>query len=295
MFSLSILHSLSTVFNNFICVCIILRIGKHDFTSVDPFYLQQANFLLNDMFENGIMAEIKEFFVQGCQETLSDLSKLFLTRKKATEIAKARMNSKSKSPTRVRVRGGETRPKRAASIKERLDQRSPSPGRQLNQQEAKQFRSGSLGRNNEEENADEQFVDSDAFELDEQDLDEIYQSRKEMRHNHLNKKFSQSMPQNGKGSLNAKFFYDSTLQSSVIYYATSENNLNGIIFCLKQFGINSHLFSRIYFHFIQSCLKIQLLFKSNFLQVNQHIYPLKKLFALVINIYVVVLRLSRQL
>lgn len=228
------------------------------------------------------MAEIKDFFVQGCKETLSDLSKLFLTRKKANEIAKSRLNSKSKSPIRARVCGESMVPKRAASMarlvrtRERsgsqlnINQRSPSPSRQLNQET--KLRSGSLGRlsHHEEENGDEPFVDSDAFEFDEDDLDEIYQSKKEMRHNHLNKKLSQSrqsMQSNVRGGLIAKFFYDSSLQSSIIYYATSENNLNGVIFCLKQFGLNSHIFSRIYFHFIQSCLKIQLLFKSNFLQV----------------------------
>lgn len=54
-----------------------------------------------------------------------------------------------------------------------------------------------------------------------------------------------------------KYFFDLPLNESVICYASTEGNINGIIFSAKMYDVNSNLFTRIFYNYINSCFKIK--------------------------------------
>ena len=66
----------------------------------DPFYIQQATYILTDLHDNGLMSEINRFFKFGPKQILFNINK-FVTLKKKPGAVKTRANSKSKSPMRI--------------------------------------------------------------------------------------------------------------------------------------------------------------------------------------------------
>jgi hypothetical protein len=77
------------------------RIERNQLIEPDPFYIQQTTFILTDIHDNGIMAEIEHCFKgYGTKEALFNINK-FVTNKKKATTAKTRSNSKSRSPLRL--------------------------------------------------------------------------------------------------------------------------------------------------------------------------------------------------
>lgn len=57
-----------------------------------------------------------------------------------------------------------------------------------------------------------------------------------------------------------KYFADLSINDSIIFYASTEANTNGIIFSQRTYDLNSNLFTRVFYHFVKSCFKIKRLF-----------------------------------
>ncbi len=101
-----------------------------------------------------------------------------------------------------------------------------------------------------------------------------YHSQKLSRHVSLTDLTQSSKSQKGKRGdyQNSGFVYfsDLSLYNSMIFYASTENKLNGILFSPRNFDFNSSLFTRMFFNFSDCCNKIRNFFdKSEFFQVSK--------------------------
>ena len=221
------------------------------------------------------MAEIKQYFMRRDNAPAVDLNRFVMSKKKSAELIKARINSKSKSPVRVRINQSSKQSRARSASKQaqatgQCARASPSPSARV--QDRDQIRQSRTSLNQSlSENELGQYGDDSDDQCNEEN-NELYHFQKEQRHNHLNKAFManwSSMPNN-----DLKFFRDAKLQDSIIYYSSSANNLQGNMYSIRDYNFKSNLYSRIYYHFIQSCLKMQPLFENSLLNVS-HIFTEK--------------------
>lgn len=96
--------------------------------------------------------------------------------------------------------------------------------------------------------------------------DGSYHSQKDQRHRSPLLQRQQSPL--GRSDIENRYLSDVALQDSILYYATSEKNTNGIIFPPRKYDIDSLIFNQIFSTFIQSCFKIKNLFEKSDFKVN---------------------------
>jgi hypothetical protein len=226
----------------------------------NPFYIQQANYLLNDIYDNGLMAEINRIFTFDTnRQILFNLNKFVTDKKrmscalltssssnKATGYKSNRVKSNSRSPIRIQL---DKRSLSSASSQQRL--RESSVEKSTGIQSNRYYNFPANPNRNQNENGDEDLERLDT------DLNSAYHCQKEIRHH--KSKFQNFEANKTRQPTNIKYFNDLTLQNSIIYYATSENALNGILFSPKQYDLNSQLFIRVFYNFTNSSFKIKTL------------------------------------
>ena len=207
------------------------------------------------------MMEINRYFTFGPRQIIFDLNKFIGEQTKKVpiknQIFPMRPNSKDKSPMRIapdKRNSSSTNTKRDSS---------------LSQQQAVRNVSSSPNRNKLIVQGNEPSAHSEAQdELNQDELgtnENVYHCQKEQRHNSrittssrvslLGNKERMLLPKSKETGF--KYFSDLALQSSLIYYATSEFQTNGVIFTPKQYDLNSNLFIRVFYNFTKAAFKIK--------------------------------------
>jgi hypothetical protein len=259
------------------------------------------------MHESGLMRDIDRYFKVGVRQLIFNLNRYVRSRKKKPYadilspkyIDERRRLAKSKSPIRFRDA------RRHASVdlaKPRRRQHSYDSSNR----EAISIRSRDSSptmhiEKHSDRSSESQDEDANSFdELEYDDYDEIYHFQKQSRNslkslnaepNEMIRNKKEKDPEIIKKLMmrNAfikedlfdmitllpsplvptfKYFSDLTLCNSIIYYATSEGNSNGILFTPRQYDLDSDLFARVFFTFIQSSFKLKNLLNDTFQQVN---------------------------
>lgn len=190
------------------------------------------------------MLEINRSFTFGPRQILFNLNQftnLFKNKPK-----KSLINSKSNSRSPIRIQG-EKENRRSVSAESR---------------KAIANASDRVGRSPSSSRRSPTIETNQMIENEENDNREnIYYSKKITRYNSLSDltKFSNKFA--NLESTNT-FFNDLSLNQSLIYYASSEGNVNGILFSQKNYDLNSNLFTRIFYLYVHSCFKIKSLFDN---------------------------------
>jgi hypothetical protein len=136
----------------------------------------------------------------------------------------------------------------------------------LNQQQAVRNVSLSPNRNKLIVQGNDHSEAQDELNQDELGTNEnVYHCQKEQRHNSriatssrvslIGNKERMLLPKSKETGF--KYFSDLALQSSLIYYGTSEFQTNGVIFTPKQYDLNSNLFIRVFYNFTKAAFKIK--------------------------------------
>jgi len=214
----------------------LLRISANHLIEPNPFYIQQATFVLTDIHDTGIMQEIENCFKLVPKQSMTDLNQ-FVTLKKKSQPIKSR--SKSRSPVRLASLLAGRSKSQAKKSPERVVSSGPDSSQYVVD-----------GRNSNPSN-------------------NIYHYHKEQRHmsplsvgtHGLKAKTETSLEQNC-------FFSDISLHQSLIYYAQSDSSEDGILFPTAR-RLDS-LFVRIFTNFVQSCFKIKNLFEGLFSNVRNN-------------------------
>jgi len=231
------------------CELITRKFDWNHIIEPEPFYIKQATYLLCDIYENGIMDEINRNFEFGSKQIIFNLNK-FLNdyqrkdRKKHFPInlstnltnTSTRPNSTSKSPMRFKSAQPSRSKERPRSASNQIRHRSPSP---LNSNE----KMTSI-RNGERIS----LVENDLYPNDD------YHYQKEQRHMNL---FKSNKHDSVSVEVSNKYFTDCSLNESLIFYASSHCNLNGVLFIPRNFNTNSKLFQKFYFNFVKCSLRIR--------------------------------------
>ena len=171
---------------------------------------------------------------------------------KATSVKSNRVKSNSRSPIRVQL------DKRSlSSVASQQRSRDASTEKSIGVQSNKYFNFSSKLSTNQNDDMNDQNGEEDNLEKLDAGSNTAYHFQKEIRHHKSN--FHNFATNKTHQSTNIKYFNDLALQSSIIYYATSENDLNGILFSPKQYDLNSQLFIRVFYNFTNSCFKIKTL------------------------------------
>jgi hypothetical protein len=238
------------------CKLITRKFDRNKIIEPEPFYIKQATYLLCDIYENGIMDEINRNFEFGSKQIIFNLNK-FLTdykrkdRKKqlATNLGtnyanlSTRATSRSKSPMRFKSNQTSKSKERVRSASNQISHRSPSP-LNSNAKSAKKIDDGLSKLDGEQESSDENELHAN----------EDYHYQKEQRHMNLFK----ANKQNFVGvEVSNKYFTDCSLNESLIFYASSHSNLNGVLFIPRSFNVNSKLFQKFYFNLVKCSFQIR--------------------------------------
>lgn len=168
---------------------------------------------------------------------------------KTSSVKSNRVKSNSRSPIRVKL---DKRSLSSASSQQRTKEAGIEKTKDVHSDRYFNFTSKP---SMQDEVTKDHNGDEEALEKLQADSNTAYHCQKEIRHH--KSKFSNFSMNKTHQSTNIKYFNDLVLQSSIIYYATSENDLNGILFSPKQYDLNSQLFIRVFYNFTKSCFKIK--------------------------------------
>lgn len=201
----------------------------------DPFYISRVASILHTLGDNGIINEI-DTHLSAQSPILFNLDKL-LTQPKGT-LKKNSKQRDSRSPVRLKIK-----PKRDNSQpKSSIEPSSSAASRQ------------------------------NLTNLDESDRNNLYHSKKLTRNLSLSELSLYSTCSSKSTRHHQLFkiatnhdelFTDVLLNDYAIYYASSENQSNGIIFAPHSFNLNSPVFNRFFLKYVDSCFKIRRLFESH--------------------------------
>ena len=251
----------------FKCIKNISRFEKNKTVEPDPFYISRVTSVLNDIYDNGIMNEIDRFFTFDSQRQIVLNLNKFVTQSKPKQKVKGsvsmRARSNSRSPMRITMsvnsNGGIKKRSNSNDTRKVYANKTGDQHQSCFAGATSQENASTLNLNTEYA----EYCDPGKASLNE--ANKAYHSRKPYRH------LSLSDLTSGKTithqvlrieSTTNRYFHDISLNESIIYYASTENKLNGILFAPRKFDLNSGLFGRMFYNYVKSCFKIKHLFES---------------------------------
>ena len=168
-----------------------------------------------------------------------------------------RVHSKSRSPIRILI----DKRSRASSANQR-HKRDGSSAAGSSSENRGRTTSGSKQDDTEAVslfNDQHDLANENACE-NEIDTNTAYHFQKEIRHHKSDCNTFLDINTKLRQTTGLKYFNDLALQNSIIYYATSENSLNGIIFSPSYlYDLKSQLFLRVFYNFTNACFRIKTL------------------------------------
>lgn len=191
--------------------------------------------MLLDLDNSGMMMEVNQTLSSKTSKIFFNIDK-FVVSKKKRQLLKEKKRTLSQSPLRIK------------------NERSRSLSQTKNQVDFAQRTGISVTNSNDENSCDE--IES----INEK----IYQTKSLSRHNSISDIGRMSFKGGNLVNIEdeSKVFNDLSLINSVIYYASSDNGMNGVLFTPRHFDINSSLFQRFFYKYIECCLKIKSLFED---------------------------------
>lgn len=206
--------------------------------------------MLYDLDDSGIMSEINKYFTFGSSQIIFNINKFVTVPRKKPKSKSIRARSNSKSPIRLKV--------------EKSSFRSRSSDARKNSDNCHGTSSPSRGLVQETQNLELNQLDRDLNTVDvDSNNDNVYHAKKLSRHSSisdLNRALSIGHFTNM--SSENPYFSDLSLNNSIIYHASSQSGTNGILFTPKNFDLNTSLFNRMFYNYVQACLKIRNLFEN---------------------------------
>ena len=189
--------------------------------------------MLLDLDNSGLMMEVNQAFSSKTSKIFFNMDKFVVSKKKRQQI-REKKRSLSQSPLRIK----HERSRSLSQTKKQVDSAQPI----------------SVANSNDENSCDEiEFIN-----------EKIYQTKSLSRHNSISDIGRMSFKDGNllKIEDESKVFNDLSLINSILYYASSDNGMNGVLFTPRHFDINSSLFQRFFYKYIECCLKIKSLFED---------------------------------
>ncbi|RNA03712.1 inturned isoform X1 [Brachionus plicatilis] len=210
------------------------EIDRYKIVEPNNFYIQKLLYILLDLDNSGLMMEVNQTLSSRTSKIFFNLDKYVVSKKKRLKMSEKR-RSLSQSPIRLK------------------DGRSRSLSQTKNQADCTHRPVVSVS-NDENESSDE--IES----INEK----IYQTKSLSRHNSISDIGRMSFRGHNLLSIQEenKIFNDLYLINAVLYYASSDNGMNGVLFTPRHFDINSSLFQRFFYNYIQCGFKIKSLFED---------------------------------